>query len=265
MLGSDSHQLATEGASRINRCQRRSRYNTKEWHPMNTLLLLLLQAGERQGDLSCCVLPIIILLVILGLGVVQARQKMKDEKYDREEKRKNFEKLKPLHTFPVGKYVAGLPKSDAGGRDVFCAVTENDFIFTNTAGYEIDRIPRDAINQIIVEDKSQISQRLTVTRIAALGVFALAAPKKEKTREFCLLIDWNGSKGMRENTIFEFSGEMVDRVNSAANTLRRYAKTQADTPKPSAAAPTEKQCPYCAETIKAAAKICRFCNRELAT
>jgi uncharacterized protein UPF0547 len=25
-----------------------------------------------------------------------------------------------------------------------------------------------------------------------------------------------------------------------------------------------RQCPYCAETIKAAAKVCRFCNHELA-
>ncbi len=35
-------------------------------------------------------------------------------------------------------------------------------------------------------------------------------------------------------------------------------------PKPAPVEPT-KTCPYCAETIKTAAKVCRFCNHELPT
>lgn len=43
--------------------------------------------------------------------------------------------------------------------------------------------------------------------------------------------------------------------------LIELAQTQ-QLPAPSEAGPT-KDCPYCAETIKAAARICRFCNREV--
>jgi uncharacterized membrane protein YdbT with pleckstrin-like domain len=40
-----------------------------------------------------------------------------------------------------------------------------------------------------------------------------------------------------------------------------YQQSPVDTPQTPARA--ERQCPYCAETILAAAKICRFCNRDV--
>ena len=81
----------------------------------------------------------------------------------------------------VGNYLTGLPNEYCTVKNVNCDVGENDFIFFigNNPMRELGKIPRDAINQIIVEDKTKITKRLTtVTRLALFGPFALAMPKK---------------------------------------------------------------------------------------
>jgi hypothetical protein len=82
----------------------------------------------------------------------------------------------------VGKYVLGLEGCNKPTEKVECVVTPGDLVFAKLNGTELGRVPRNRISEVVVDDKSQITQRLTATRMVLLGMFALAAPKGKKIR-----------------------------------------------------------------------------------
>jgi hypothetical protein len=166
--------------------------------------------------------------------------------------------------FTAGRYVTGLDANRAIDN-IECVVTEENFIFANLSGKEFGRIPTNQVEEIFVDDKSQITQRLTVTRIVAFGVFALAAPKREKIKEWCLAVRWADSKGYSRAAVFEFTGSNPEgEANKVANMMMQYVSPKKQDLRLTALTADETRiCPFCAETVKVAAVICRFCNREL--
>ena len=224
------------------------------------MLVLFFQSSSGDfGTFTCCILPVVIFIIIIVIGVAQAKEQKVKEESQKQRRNEKLQELKPTARTSVGKYLAGLPNVGQSAFEIDCVVVGDQFLFLDGIGRELDKIPRDSINQIIVDDKSQITQRLTVPRIMALGVFAFAAPLAQKHKTFCLVIDWDDDKGINQNTVFEFEGESSNaQANAAANLLRRHTN-----PKTERVKPNERKCPFCAEIIKREAKICRFCRSEL--
>jgi hypothetical protein len=105
------------------------------------------------------ILFLLLILAIAGL-IVSVQQKAQ-----RPEKMKE---LGFIDEVQIGRYLAGLPHVDKANMRIHCAVTDNDLVFLSILEQELDKIPLNSINEIIVDTRVQITQRLTVTRMLTL-------------------------------------------------------------------------------------------------
>jgi len=126
--------------------------------------------------------------------------------------------------FLAGRYVTGLPFLNIPADAVIeCAVTDRDFVFLGSHhGLEVGRINRISVHSVLVEDKSQFSERVTVTRILTLGLFALAVPKKSTNASWYVVLNWMDERSVQQ-TIFRFTANHPQmNANNAAIRFRRY-------------------------------------------
>src|ERR1035437_5993137 len=72
-----------------------------------------------------------------------------------------LKKFNATSHFSVGKYLVGLEKCDRSMENVECVVAPADFVFAQMRGIELGRVPRGSVSEVLVEDKSQLSQRLS--------------------------------------------------------------------------------------------------------
>ena len=152
----------------------------------------------------------------------------------------------------MGKYLAGFDSQWHQKSDSFCNVTNEVFYFSSTTGGKIGLIGRDSITDIFLEDKSHVGQRITATRLLTLGVFSLAAPKKKKHKEYCIVFEWEDEDMEKNNAVFEFTGMGSEELaKQAFDKLKKYKPI------------TTKKCPFCDETIKIKASVCKHCQKEL--
>ena len=127
-----------------------------------------------------------------------------------------------LKNYYTGEYLGSVPSGGKLFNISYCTVDGDSFKFTGgIRGIEFERIPMDNVNEIIVEDKSLIAQRVPEIEKSALN--KIVSPETKQRKYYCLFIDWNDKKGAKHYSFFQFGGSGKEGLaNTAANTLKRW-------------------------------------------
>jgi hypothetical protein len=107
----------------------------------------------------------------------------------------------------LGRYVGGHPDIDTPIERLRGAIKDgNLMLFLELVPpTHKGNIPLNKIKKISIEDESTVTKRITVGRLLAVGVFALAWKKKQLEEHVYVVIEWNDGRFDHE-TIFEYEG-----------------------------------------------------------
>ena len=110
----------------------------------------------------------------------------------------------------MGEYVEGLPGQNNPFSLVYCAITEDDYVFRRgTNGVEIGKISRNSIKAINIAKREEAKQPWSV----------------KKPQYYCLEINWNDFDTAKQKAVFKFTEKKsADLANEAAQTLRKWEK-----------------------------------------
>ena len=116
------------------------------------------------------------------------------------------------------KYACGHPDLNSPGFYNIGTKDKNVFLLNFRANI-VAQINGAEIKNIIVEDETTFTKKVTLTRMALVGIFAFALKKKEKNELAYLTIQWNDGRFDHE-TVFEYEGNgSLQKANSDRNKL----------------------------------------------
>jgi hypothetical protein len=167
-------------------------------------------------------LPAIFLLI--GVSAVFILSRLRNDKTTKDSEAPKAIEL--IDKFYLGKYLGGFSGADEIAPLVFCAVTEDCFVFTmGTHGEELGRIPRDSINQIIVDDKTSIKKHLVSKH--SVSVEKAIHHVSDRGKGYSLVIDWDDAHGERSNTVFVFEDKQCEvSAEQAQEKLKKWIKAR---------------------------------------
>ena len=173
---------------------------------------------------------VLIVFVLLFVFVAIGSKKQKENE-SRVQDSLNALGIAPESILFKCNYLSGHPDIDES-KEGLSIVKTNDRVSLYFIPYglitgdpvEHGSIQSDAINNIVVEDKTTIEKRVTVGRLLLTGVFALAWKKKKVDEAAYLVIEWKDGRFDHE-TVFEFAGKgSMQEANAARNKLIKAVK-----------------------------------------
>lgn len=118
------------------------------------------------------------------------------------------------------EYISGHPELNTPLKPIMAfKVSDRLELVNDLTLKKLAEIPTKSIQKIEVEDQSSFEKRISLTRVALVGVLALVWQKKKKNELAYLTIHWNDGR-LEHETLFQFEGmQALNMANTAKNQL----------------------------------------------